>query len=399
MFAILIDLILGFSIGLTLGFLGGGGSILTVPVLVYIVGLSPQAAVTASLMIVGANASIGAFFHRSQGTLNWRVALLFGGVGMAAAYLSSGLSRLVTPNVLMILFGLLMLVVGLWMLLNKTPANAAHADRGWPVTALSGAGVGVLTGFLGVGGGFLIVPALVMFVGLPIRQAVGTSLVVIAMNSLAGVLGHLSGEPVNLTIVGIFVVAGLLGSLVGARLARIIKPEQLRASFAGFVILLAIFLLYDNLHKLGFGGFSVSGFGLDAALLGGVLIGASATLLLAFTGRIAGISGLVAGAIMEPSRRMNWRWLFLLGLPLGAGIYEWWLAPTPTALTEFAPLAMVVGGLLVGFGTRMGNGCTSGHGVCGLGRLSVRSVVAVLTFLGAGIVTVYVIRHLLGFAL
>lgn len=213
MFAILVDLILGFSIGLTLGFLGGGGSILTVPVLVYIVGLSPQAAVTASLMIVGANASIGAFFHRSQGTLNWRVALLFGGVGMAAAYLSSGLSRLVTPNVLMILFALLMLVVGLWMLLNKTPANAAHADRGWPVTALSGAGVGVLTGFLGVGGGFLIVPALVMFVGLPIRQAVGTSLVVIAMNSLAGVLGHLSGEPVNLTIVGIFVVAGLLGSL------------------------------------------------------------------------------------------------------------------------------------------------------------------------------------------
>lgn len=250
MFAILVDLILGFSIGLTLGFLGGGGSILTVPVLVYIVGLSPQAAVTASLMIVGANASIGAFFHRSQGTLNWRVALLFGGVGMAAAYLSSGLSRLVTPNVLMILFALLMLVVGLWMLLNKTPANAAHADRGWPVTALSGAGVGVLTGFLGVGGGFLIVPALVMFVGLPIRQAVGTSLVVIAMNSLAGVLGHLSGEPVNLTIVGIFVVAGLLGSLVGARLARIIKPEQLRASFAGFVILLALFLLYDNLHKL-----------------------------------------------------------------------------------------------------------------------------------------------------
>ena len=170
----LIDGLLGFAIGLALGFLGGGGSILTVPALVYIVGQSPQAAVTASLVIVGANAGMGAMLHRNQNTLNWRVALLFGGVGMVTAYFAAGLSGLVAPNVLLSLFALLMLVVGTLMLLQKSPIRADEPLRSGWVTALSGAGVGVLTGFLGVGGGFLIVPALVMLVGLPIRQAVGT---------------------------------------------------------------------------------------------------------------------------------------------------------------------------------------------------------------------------------
>ncbi len=248
MFSMSIDLLLGFAIGLTLGFLGGGGSILTVPALVYIVGQSPQTAVTASLMIVGMNSAMGAFFHRTQGTLNWRVALLFGGAGMVAAYLSAGLSKFLPPTVLLILFAVLMLVVGSFMVFSKLPAGE-QGGRGLLVTLLSGVGVGVLTGFLGVGGGFLIVPALVMLVGLPIRQSVGTSLVVIAMNSLAGLLGHLHGAPIDLTLVALFVVAGLAGSLSGARLSKIIKPDQLRTSFAVFVMLLAVFLLVDNLRK------------------------------------------------------------------------------------------------------------------------------------------------------
>jgi uncharacterized protein len=249
-----VDGALGFLIGMTLGFLGGGGSILTVPVLVYIVGQDPHAAVTASLMIVGANAALGGFFHRMQGALDWRVALLFGGVGMVAAYLASGLSKLMSPTVLLILFALLMLVVGAWMLFSKPPIQVEVKGRGWLVTALSGAGVGVLTGILGVGGGFLIVPALVMFVGLPMRKAVGTSLVVIALNSLAGILGHLNGAAMNWAVIGIFVLAGLAGNLVGVRLTRVVKPDQLRASFAGFVVLLALFLLYDNLPKIGWRG-------------------------------------------------------------------------------------------------------------------------------------------------
>ncbi len=112
-------------------------------------------------------------------------------------------------------------------------------------------GVGTLTGFLGVGGGFLIVPALVMWVGLPIRQAVGTSLVVIAMNSLAGFLGHLNGPPLDVQVVAIFVGAGLTGALLGARLAQTLHPAHLRRAFALFVLVLAFFLLVDNAQKLG----------------------------------------------------------------------------------------------------------------------------------------------------
>lgn len=247
---VVIDVFLGFGIGLSLGLLGGGGSILTVPALVYVVGQTPQVAVTASLMIVGANSALGAFAHRSQGTLNWKVALVFGGVGMTTAYLAAGWSKAIPSVWLMIAFATLMLVVGLFMIFFK-PATLHREGRGWPVTIASGAGVGLMTGFLGVGGGFLIVPALVMLVGLPIRQAVGTSLVVIAMNSLAGLLGHMGGPPLDFQTIAIFVTAGFSGALVGARLSRYVHPEHLRRLFALFVIILAIVLLVDNLNKVG----------------------------------------------------------------------------------------------------------------------------------------------------
>lgn len=248
---IVIDILLGFVIGVSLGMLGGGGSILTVPALVYVVGQTPQAAVTASLVIVGANSMMGAFMHRSQGTLNWRVALVFGGVGMAAAYWAAGWSKVLSPITLMVLFAMLMLVVGFFMILKPQLSSEDGSGRGWFITISSGLGVGVMTGFLGVGGGFLIVPALVMLVGLPIRQAVGTSLVIIAMNSMAGFLGHLQGPAIDLQVVTIFVVAGLTGALVGARLTQLVHPEHLRKSFAIFVIVLAVFLLADNIHKMG----------------------------------------------------------------------------------------------------------------------------------------------------
>lgn len=252
----IVNSLLGLAIGLILGFLGGGGSILTVPALVYVVGQSPQAAVSASLVIVGSNAAIGALLHNRQGhlrheaTLDWRVALLFGGVGMITSYLAAGLSELVSATVLMVLFALLMLIVGALMVINRNGQHTESGTRGWAITITSGAVVGVLTGFLGVGGGFLIVPALVMLVGLPIRQAVGTSLVVIAMNSLAGLLGHLTGATFDVTLITTFVITGIFGVFAGARLGRVIKPDHLRTSFAIFVMVLAVFLLMDNVVKL-----------------------------------------------------------------------------------------------------------------------------------------------------
>ncbi len=244
-----LDLILGFVIGLSLGLLGGGGSILTVPMLVYLVGQTPQAAVTASLAIVGANSALGALFHRAHGTLNWRIALIFGGAGMLTAYLAAGLSKRFSPAALLIAFALLMLVIG-GLLLWRRPVAHTRSVAAWPVVLGSGAGVGVLTGLLGVGGGFLIVPALVMLVGLPMSMAVGTSLLVIALNSLAGLLGHLTGALLDVSLIVTFVAAGLAGTFVGARLAQRLPPDRLRVAFAVFVMVLAVFLLYDNVPKL-----------------------------------------------------------------------------------------------------------------------------------------------------
>ena len=129
------------------------------------------------------------------------------------------------------------------------------------------------------------------------------------------------------------------------------------------------------------------------AFTGGLLIGLSSTLLLLFNGRIAGISGIVGSAVRLDAG-WRWRWLFILGLLLGGGLYES-VSAVQLPSSKFAPVPMLVGGFLVGFGTRLGNGCTSGHGVCGLGRLSLRSLVAVLTFLFTAFVTVFIIRHLL----
>lgn len=249
---IAVDLLLGFVIGLSLSLLGGGGSILTVPALVYLAGQTPQAAVTTSLAIVGANSALGAFFHNQEGACNWNVALVFGGAGMVTAYLSAGLSRLFTPALLMVLFALLMLAVGLMMLLRREGRDAGEScvTRGWPAALAGGAGVGLLTGILGVGGGFLIVPALVMLVGLPMSQAVGTSLIIIAANSLAGLAGHLHTPGLDLSLAAAFVAAGLAGTFSGSRLARRISAARLRHVFAVFVIFLAVFLLYDNLPAI-----------------------------------------------------------------------------------------------------------------------------------------------------
>ena len=130
-----------------------------------------------------------------------------------------------------------------------------------------------------------------------------------------------------------------------------------------------------------------------SALSGGVLIGLAATLLLWLTGRIAGISGMLGGVLLPKRGEVAWRLAFLLGL-IGAGAaWLWWVPGAYVPRQGFPPVLLVVAGLLVGFGTRMGNGCTSGHGVCGLGRLSLRSLAAVLTFMLTAVITTFIVRH------
>jgi hypothetical protein len=246
-----LNLALGFGIGLSLGLLGGGGSLLTVPALVYLVGQTPQAAVTTSLAIVGTNSLIGASFHRAQGTLNWKVALYFGGAGMLLSYLAAGLSNMFPEAALLVAFAFLMLVVGGMMITRRNrDADDTYAPSPLPVVITSGAGVGLMTGILGVGGGFLIVPALVMLVGLPMQMAVGTSLVIITMNSLAGFLGHTGDGSFNATLSVIFIAAGFIGTISGTKLSKRLPTQKLQIAFAWFVIALALFLLFDNLPHL-----------------------------------------------------------------------------------------------------------------------------------------------------
>jgi len=246
-----LDLVLGFGIGLSLGLMGGGGSLLTVPALVYLVGQTPQAAVTTSLAIVGANSLMGASFHRAQGTLDWKVALTFGGAGMLVSYLSAGLSKMMPEALLLIAFAIITLLVGALMLVRTSNDSVEMSKpRSLSVVIASGAGVGLMTGILGIGGGFLIVPALVMLVGLPMQMAVGTSLIIIAMNSLAGFLGHAGDGSLNMTMTVIFTAAGLVGTFAGARLNKRLPAGKLQKVFAWFVILLAIFLFYDNLPHI-----------------------------------------------------------------------------------------------------------------------------------------------------
>lgn len=246
-----LELALGFGIGLSLGLLGGGGTILAVPALVYLVGQTPQTAVTTSLAIVGANSVMGATFHHSQGTLDWKVALTFGGAGILVSYLSGQLASHLPPAALLIAFALLMVAIGVMLLFRRgNELDTTYAPKPLMLVLASGAGVGLLTGVLGVGGGFLVVPALVMLLGLPAQVAVGTSLAVIAMNSLAGFLGHVGNGSFDLILTLIFAGAGLAGTFVGAKLSRRISSSKLQKAFAWFVIALAFFLLYDNLPKI-----------------------------------------------------------------------------------------------------------------------------------------------------
>lgn len=243
-----IGLILSAAIGLSLGLIGGGGSILTVPILVYFLGVETREAVGMSLAVVGATSLFGAFLHYRKGTVNFSSAMLFGISGIVGAFLGSPLTHLVSSDILLLIFAALMFVVAFSMLWRKRNAKSETIREANPFKAiLTGFGVGILTGFLGVGGGFLIVPALVFFGGLPIKQAIGTSLLVIAMNSIAGLFGHLSYGFFDLKITFLVTVLAVFGTVFGTVLSQKISVAGLQKSFAFLVLAVAIFLTYKNL--------------------------------------------------------------------------------------------------------------------------------------------------------
>ncbi|MET7403690.1 sulfite exporter TauE/SafE family protein [Dactylosporangium sp. NPDC005572] len=249
---------LATAIGLSLGVLGGGGSILAVPLLVYVTGLPAGPAIATSLLVVGATSAVAVLPHLRAGRVRWRTGLTFGLAGMAGAYTGGRLAAFVPPGVLLTAFALMMLATAAAMIRGRRTAAARRVP---PLRiAVDGVAVGLVTGLVGAGGGFLVVPALVLLGGLPMPVAVGTSLVVIAMQSLAGFAGHLSGAGIDWTLAAAVTAAAIAGSLAGARLAGRVPAEMLRKAFGWSVAALGVLILGRQLPWPGFTAGFAAGF-------------------------------------------------------------------------------------------------------------------------------------------
>lgn len=386
-------LALALVVGLALGLLGGGGSILLLPLLVHVLGMAPKEAITSSLAVVAATSLVGVVGHARSGRVRWSAGAVLGLAGMGGAVAGGLLSPRLPEELLLTLFSLVMLGTGLAMFRRRAdrPEDGSRTAS-LPTMVAVGAAVGFVSGLVGAGGGFLVVPALVLVARLPMRDAVGTSLLVIGLQALAGFASHAGTSAVDVRMVLLVTAAAVTGSLLGLRLAPRVDALALRRIFGVLVLGLGTFLF---VHHVSGAVSSLGTFPWLAELGGGALLGLAATLLFRSHGRIAGVSGLFGGLLARGTEDRGLRMAFVLGLVAAGALL---LLFAPHALDEAtrpAPL-VAVAGLLVGYGTRLGNGCTSGHGVCGLSRFSPRSLAATLTFLATGALTVFVVRHLLG---
>jgi uncharacterized membrane protein YfcA len=236
---------LGLVVGIVLGVVGGGGSIIAVPALVYGVGMSPAEAIPTSLLVVGIS-SLAALVPRLREGINWPVVLIVGAAGIPAAWAGTALGRLLDPNILMLAFAVIMVIAGIRMLARTKETDGSCSigpTRAFRTCAPKAVGVGLLVGFLtgllGVGGGFLITPALTLFLGLRMKQAVGSSLAIIVINSTAGFGAHAAGFTIEWPTVLGFAVPAILGSLFAARLARRLQDKHIRVSFAMLIFVVA----------------------------------------------------------------------------------------------------------------------------------------------------------------
>jgi uncharacterized membrane protein YfcA len=245
---------LAVFVGIALGLLGGGGSILTVPLLAYVAGMDAKQAIATSLLVVGVTSAIGAVSHARAGRVQWRTGLIFGAAGMAGAYAGGLLARFIPGTVLLIGFALMMIATAVAMLRGRKNVQQAHDSQRLPVPKIlaEGLAVGLVTGLVGAGGGFLVVPALALLGGLPMPVAVGTSLIVIAMKSFAGLGGYLSSVQIDWSVALAVTAAAVVGALIGARLTSMVNPDALRKAFGWFVLAMSSVILAQEIH-LGVG--------------------------------------------------------------------------------------------------------------------------------------------------
>jgi uncharacterized membrane protein YfcA len=251
---LIVALLLAVLVGLSLGLMGGGGSILTVPILTYVLGMGPKEAIAASLFIVGVTSAVSVFAHARAGRVRWKTGLIFGGAGMVGAFLGGILGGYIPGVVLMLLFAVMMVATAIAMIRGrrKKAADPDADPKHLPVLRilLDGFAVGIATGLVGAGGGFLIVPALNLLGGLPMAVAVGTSLLVIAMKSFAGLGGYLLSVQLDWPVVLAFTAIAVAGSFVGSALAGRIPETALRKGFGIFVLVVGAFVIVQEAPQL-----------------------------------------------------------------------------------------------------------------------------------------------------
>jgi uncharacterized membrane protein YfcA len=262
-----IVVVIGFAaailIGVSLGLIGGGGSILTVPVLVYILGVDPVLATAYSLFVVGSTSLVGAGTYMKKGLVNYKTALVFAIPSFIAVFLTRKFlvpalpdplfsvgEALITKNIgIMVFFAIIMLAASYSMIRgNKKKEDTEEEVKfNFPMIALEGSVVGVITGIVGAGGGFLIIPALVLLAKLPMKMAVGTSLLIIAAKSLIGFLGDLSTQTIDWQMLLIFTSLSIVGIFIGSALSKRINEKILKTGFGWFVLAMGIYIITKEL--------------------------------------------------------------------------------------------------------------------------------------------------------
>ena len=263
--------IIGFAaailIGISLGLIGGGGSILTVPVLVYILGVNPVLATAYSLFVVGSTSLVGAATYMRKGLVNYKTALVFAVPSFIAVFLTRKFlvpalpdplftvgEAIITKNIgIMVFFALIMLAASYSMITAKKCVDCNEDEPvafNFPMIALEGSVVGVITGIVGAGGGFLIIPALVLLAKLPMKMAVGTSLLIIAAKSLIGFLGDLSTQTIDWQLLLIFTALSIVGIFIGSALSKKINEKILKTGFGWFVLAMGIYIITKELLAL-----------------------------------------------------------------------------------------------------------------------------------------------------
>lgn len=239
---------LSLLIGISLGMLGGGGSILSVPILTYVAGMAPNAAIASSLFVVGVTSATGAITHARAGRVRSRTGVVFGCAGMAGAFVGGRVAGYLPGQLLMIIFGVMMAVTaGAMIRPRKALRPTVVGDLPVPKVLFHGVLIGFVTGTIGAGGGFVIVPALVLLGGVAMEVAIGTSLIVISMSSFAGLAGHLGKVDIDWPVTMAVTAAAVTGSFIGGRLAGRVPPAALRRGFGFFLTAMAVVVLFKEL--------------------------------------------------------------------------------------------------------------------------------------------------------